>query len=222
MLTFLTQLRLRHLIFALFVNLIMHNLAILPSYSQEFSSFFESGRMRAEDRLNFRPLPDQNIPVRERSRSWQFVVFEAGGCSFWMPPGILSQEKVNLETSLGVVSFQALASNAEDRRFVVAYAANLNKAQLKFPDILLEAIRDEVAPAEEFNLVEEREIMIDNYPGKELTLDNAEEIIKLRAYLVNNKVFVLGAHVPRSDPRPQQTRGFFNAFELLDSNKAKR
>ena len=139
-----------------------------------------------------------------------------------MPPGILSQERVNLETSLGVVSFQALASNAEDRRFVVAYAASLNKAQLKFPGILLEAIRDEVAPAEEFNLVEEREIMINNYPGRELTLDNAKEIIKLRAYLVNDKVFVLGVHVPRSDPMPQQTRGFFNAFELLSPSKAKR
>ena len=222
MLTFFTQLRLRQLILALVINLIVPNLALLPSYSQGFSSFFESGRMRSEDRLNFRPPPDKNIPVRERSRSWQFVVFEAGGCSFWMPPGILSQESVNLETSLGEVSFQTLASNAEDRRFVVAYAANLNKAQLKFPRILLEAIRDEVAPAEQFSLVDEREISIDNYPGIELTFENAEEIIKLRAYLVNDKVFVLGGHVPRSAPMPQQMRGFFNAFELLSSNNAER
>ena len=222
MLTFLTRLRLRQLTLVFVVNVIVQNLALLPSYGQEFSTFFESGRMRSEDRLNFRPPPDKTIPVRERSRSWQYVVFEAGGCSFWMPPGILSQETVNLETSLGGVSFRTLASNAEDRRFVVAYAPNLNKAQLKFPGILLEAIRDEVAPAEQFNLVEEREITIDGYPGIELTLENAEEIIKLRAYLVNDKVFVLGVHAPRSAPMPQQTRGFFNAFELLDSNKAKR
>lgn len=215
MLSLLTQFRCRKLAIAILLSIIAPSSFLLPGYSQEFSNFFESGRLRSEDRIIFRAPPDDTIPVSERSRSWQYVVFQAGGFSFWMPPGILTEETVTLNTSVGTLSFRTLASNGEDRRYVVAYAEKLTPAQLESPKVLLTAIREKVAPANQFQLKEERKISINEYPGRELTLENEEEVITFRAYLVKDKVYVLGAHEPRAKRLPKQVRAFLNAFQLL-------
>lgn len=215
MLNLSTKLRYCNLAIAILLGIAAQSPILLPVYSSDFSSFFESGRLRSEDRIIFRAPPSEAITVSERSRSWQFVVFQAGGFSFWMPPGILTEEAVTLNTTVGTLSFRTLASNGEDRRFVVAYAEKLTPAQLESPKVLLTAIRDKVAPADQFELKEEREISIDQYPGRELTLENAKEVITFRAYLVKEKIYVLGVHEPKAKPLPKQTRAFFNAFQLL-------
>lgn len=200
---------------AIALNLTASITSLLPAYSSDFSNFFESGRLRSEDRIIFRAPPSEVIPVRQSSRSWQFIVFQSGGFSFWMPPGILTEETVSLDTSLGAVSFRTLAANAEDRRYVVAYADKLTQAQLNSPQVLMEAIRDRVAPANQFQLKQERQIAIKQYPGREFTLENAKEIIIFRAYLVRDKVYVLGVHAPKANQLPRQTQAFLNAFQLL-------
>jgi hypothetical protein len=143
------------------------------------------------------------------------VVFQSGGFSFWMPPGILTEETVTLNTSIGSLNFRTLASNGEDRRYVVAYAEKLTPEQLESPKILLTAIREKIAPANQFQLTREREISIDKHPGRELTLENDKEVIIFRAYLVNEKVCALGVHAPKNNPLSKQVRAFFNAFQPL-------
>jgi hypothetical protein len=82
--------------------------SIAQSASQEVRSFFETGRLSSEDRLMFRRPPSGVIPPQENSRSWQFIVFKEGGISFWMPPGVLAQEYVTLDTTLGDLTFRTL------------------------------------------------------------------------------------------------------------------
>ena len=77
-----------------------------PSIGREIRSFFESGRLTSEDRLSFQNPPDGVIPLRNQSNSWQFIVFRQGGVSFWMPPGILTEDEVLLATTLGDISFR--------------------------------------------------------------------------------------------------------------------
>lgn len=187
-----------------------------PNAGSEKRSFFETGRLRSEDRLLFQRPPSDVIPIRTQSNSWQFVIFREGNSSFWMPPGVLTEETVILDTDLGSLSFRTLASNAEDRRYVAAYAHSLTQEQSNNPQVLLEAIQQKVAPANEFELKQERPITIDNFPGQELTFENAEEVIAMRVYLVQDKIYALGVRHPKASPLSRQTRAFLNAFELLE------
>jgi hypothetical protein len=183
--------------------------------SRDFSSFFETGRLRSQDRILFQKPPDGVIPVRENSKSWQFVIFKAGGCSFWMPPGVLTEEKVVLETTVGQLSFRTLASNSEGGRYVVGYAESLTDEQVKNPQVLLEAIANKAAPSDEFKLSQKRSVTIDSYPGQELSFESAGESITIRVYLVGQRVYALGVRNPKDNPEPRKTRAFLNALQLL-------
>ncbi|GFE71297.1 hypothetical protein [Chroococcus sp. FPU101] len=189
---------------------------LTPNAGSEMRSFFETGRLRSQDRILFQRPPSDVIPLRSESNAWQFIIFREGNSSFWMPPGVLSDETVILETSLGSLSFRTLASNAEDRRFVAAYARSLTQEQISNPQLLLEAMQQRIAPSKEFELKQKRSIAIDNFPGQELTFENAEEVITMRVYLVQDKIYALGERYPKANPLPRQTRAFLNAFELLE------
>ncbi len=195
-------------------NLLIAQQSRAPS-SLELSNFFETGRLRSEDRLLFQRPRSEVIPVAPQSNSWQFIIFKAGGFSFWMPPGVLTEETVVLDTALGQLRFRTLASNSDEHRYVVAYAESLTPEQLKNPQVLLKAIQERVAPANQFKLQQERSITIENHPGRELSFENAEEIVTMRVYLVGQKVHALGVRSPKTNPLPRQTRAFLNAFELL-------
>lgn len=178
----------------------------------EVRSFFETGRLRSQDRILFQRPPSDVIPVQSQANAWQFVIFREGNSSFWMPPGILSQETVNLNTSLGVLSFRTLASNAEDRRYVVAYAESLTQEQLQNREVLFRAIVQKLAPNSEFTLKDDRAIAIKEFPGREITFESGEEIIVMRVYLVEQQVYALGVRYPKNNPLPRQTRAFFKCF----------
>ncbi len=182
---------------------------------REVRSFFETGRLTSEDRLLFQTPPDGIIPVREQSNSWQFILFKQGGVSFWMPPGILTQDKVLLETMLGDISFRTLTSHTEDNYYIAAYAEGLTDKQIENADVLLQAIRDKVTPDNEFKLIRQREITLDKYPGQELSLENEEERITFRVFLANNRLYALGVRYPKSTTDNRSTRTFLNALELL-------
>ena len=186
--------------------------------SIDFSSFFETGRLRSEDRILFQKPPSDVIPVTEKSSSWQFIIFKAGGCSFWMPPGVLTEEKVVLETKVGQLSFRTLASNSEESRYVVGYAESLTDEQVKNPQVLLEAISNKAVPSDEFKLKEKQSVTIDSYPGQELTFEDADESITIRFYLVGERIYALGVRHPKDAPEPRKTRAFLNALQLLSSS----
>ncbi|WP_323293408.1 hypothetical protein [Crocosphaera sp. XPORK-15E] len=189
-----------------------------PSINREVRNFFETGRVNSQDRILFQRPPSGVIPVREQSNSWQFVIFKEGGVSFWMPPGILTQETVVLDTKLGEISFRTLASNAEDRRYIAAYAEGLTAEQIKDGEALLQAIRDKVTPENEFKLIRQRAITLDKYPGQELNFESENEMITFRIYLARNRIYTLGIRYPKSSPQTTTTRAFLNALELLQES----
>lgn len=192
-----------------------------PSIGREIRSFFESGRLTSEDRLLFQNPPNGVIPVRRSSNSWQFIVFKKGGVSFWMPPGILTEDEVLLATTLGDVSFRSLASYTENQEYIAAYAEGLTDKQVENIDILLEAIQNEIPPEQNFKLTEKRAIFLDEHLGKELTFTNKDEIITIRLYLVKNRLYALGVRYPKSITDNRSSRTFLNGLELLDKRKTR-
>ena len=188
-----------------------------PSIGREIRSFFESGRLTSEDRLSFQNPPDGVIPLRNQSNSWQFIVFRQGGVSFWMPPGILTEDEVLLATTLGDISFRSLASHRDNQEYIAAYAEGLTDEQIENVDVLLEAIKEEIPPGKGFQLTQQRAIFLDKNVGKELTFSNQEEIITLRLYLVKNRLYALGVRYPKSLTDTRSSRSFLNGLELLDN-----
>lgn len=183
----------------------------------DFASFFEEGRLSSEDRLRMQRPPNPAITVDKESKYWQYVIFRAGDCSFWMPPGIMSEENVVLNTGVGKLRFRTLASNSDNARYVTAYAEQLTKSQLENPAALLRAIRDRVAPAGKFQLKSDRPITLNTYRGRELSLQSAKETITFRAYLVEDRLYTLGARYPNANSLSRQVAGFLNSFQLLPS-----
>ena len=188
-----------------------------PSIGREIRSFFESGRLTSEDRLSFQNPPDGVIPLRNQSNSWQFIVFRQGGVSFWMPPGILTEDEVLLATTLGDISFRSLASHRDNQEYIAAYAEGLTDEQIENIDVLLEAIKEEIPPGKGFQLTQQIAIFLDKNVGKELIFSNQEEIITLRLYLVKNRLYALGVRYPKSLTDTRSSRSFLNGLELLDN-----
>ncbi|MGK7946062.1 MAG: hypothetical protein AB4058_16500 [Microcystaceae cyanobacterium] len=188
---------------------------IAQSSSQEVRSFFQTGRLSSEDRLMFRKPPSGVIPPRENSRSWQFIVFKEGGVSFWMPPGVLTEDSVTLETRLGDLAFRSLSSRSDDHIFTVAYLPALTEKQLEEPEIVLEVIQERVTLEEEFELTNSRAIKIEEFPGRELTFAGETEMIRVRAYLVNQKVYIVGVRSPKNERDERQNNSFLNSLQLL-------
>jgi hypothetical protein len=188
---------------------------ILLAQQSNFSSFFEEGRLLNENQLRRQP-PDPTLPVDQNSQFWQPIVFRAGGFSFWMPPGTLTQETVVLPTRFGNVSFQTVAANSANSRYVVGYAEQLTPEQLKNPQALLGAMTNKVVSAQKFTLVRNQPITQGGVQGRELLYQSDTEVIVFRAFLKQNTAYVVGARSPKGGGvPPRQTTIFLNSFEFL-------
>ncbi|MFN5513289.1 MAG: hypothetical protein ACK5CA_00670 [Cyanobacteriota bacterium] len=178
-------------------------------------SFFETGRLRSEDRLIFQRPPSGVSAFRAQSDAWQLLIFENIGVSLWMPPGILREETVTVPTVLGALNFRALASQQEDRRYLAAYASGLTPEQQGDFKALLQGIEAKAAPVGEFKLQSQRSVSLGEYAGEELRFLGKEEGIVFRVYLVKDKLYALGVRYPRSAPNAQATNGFLSSLQLL-------
>jgi len=188
---------------------------MLIAQQSNFNSFFEEGRLLNENQLRRQP-PDPTIPVAQNSQTWQPIFFRAGGFSFWIPPGVLSQETVVLPTRLGEVSFRAVAANSANSRYVVGYAEELTPEQLNNPQLMLVAIANQVVPSSKFMLVRNQAVTQGGVQGRELTYQSDTEVIVFRAFLRGSSGYVIGARSPQSAGNPsRQTTIFLNSFEFL-------
>jgi len=188
----------------------------LLAQQSNFASFFEDGRLLSENQLRKQP-PDPALPIDRDAKFWQPIIFKAGGCSFWMPPGTLTEEAVVLPTQVGEVSFRTVAANSENSRYLVAYAAKLSNKQLKNPQALLDAIVARVISAQNFTPMENRSITLDGSKGRELSFQNATDVIVFRAYLNQNRAYVIGSRAPKSKGVPsRETTAFLSSFQFLN------
>ncbi|MEB3227784.1 MAG: hypothetical protein VKJ27_05310 [Synechocystis sp.] len=192
--------------------LMVGQIPVSPGLNRQ--SFFETGRLREEDTLMFRRPPSGVPRLRDESSNWQFIVFKEGNVSFWMPPGVLTNDTVVLDTAYGEISFRTLVSNDGPYRYIAAYAADLNPEQVQNPQAILTAIRDRVAPQATFELTRDRQIELGDNPGVELTFQSDTDLITMRTYLAGNQIYAVGVVQPVKEPRERAARAFLNALQL--------
>jgi hypothetical protein len=170
----------------------------------------------------FRDLSGQTfepkIEINFDPNAWQPVASKVGGFSILMPPGIMFDEMETLKTAVGDLQFRVLSKNAGDSRYVAAYSDPLASSQLKDPKVILAAIAERVNPSQLFRLTGDRPVTIDKYPGRELAFSTDKEAIILRAYLVGDRVYVIGANRLDKEAITNVTEKFFNSFRLLQSS----
>jgi hypothetical protein len=188
--------------------------SFLIAQQNNFSSFFEDGRLRSENQLR-RPA-DPTIPVITNSQFWQFIVFEEGNVSFWMPPGTLRQGTTLLKTNVGTLDFRTLSSNTQSGLYVAAYAAQPTAGRLSNSRLVLDALRERVAPSSQFTLKSERSLTMNGNPGKELVYTSKTEKVAFRAYLINKQVYALGVRYPIGAGNARSATAFLNSFAMVN------
>ncbi len=134
-----------------------------------------------------------------------------------MPPGILAQDQVAINTTEGDLNFQTLVSTDGDYRYLAAYASGLTEEQINNPTALFEAMRKRVAPPETFSLMNERPMTLGDYQGSEFSFANDTESVVFRTYIVGNQVYAMGVIQPLNSPRDNASRAFLNALQFIDN-----
>lgn len=225
----------KKLILILGLGGLIDSYSLSPSLSQgrlDRPTFFRDGQERMEkeiQRLQQQPVtpdspnlehPSQLLTIDEGQLSWQKYLFQKGGFSVWMPQGLQSEEVINLNTSIGELSFEVFAShpsssNFSKSRFIAAYSNPLNSTQLTNIMAVFEAVKQGILEKTNFQLIQENSSQFSTYEGQELVLKGDEEIITFRVYLINSKLYILAVGRPDQNHLSQEIISYFNSFRLL-------
>lgn len=160
--------------------------------------------------------PSQLLTIDQGQLRWQKYLFKDGGFSVWMPEGIKSQETITLNLGSDNLSFEVLATQPPNYRFVCAYSDPLSPSQLTDSAKLLSLIRDGIVAQTKFTLINDRPTSWKQYPGLELTMTAQDELISFRIYLINNLVYILAAGQQNKDSLSPEIVSFFDSFRLWE------
>ncbi len=181
------------------------------------NDFFEQGQEqfnREINRLQQQP-PASVLTVDAPAGRWQPILSKAGNFSIWMPPGTLSEETRTIDTAIGPLTFQVMASNSSNTRSVVAYSNLPQSTATKAPDQILVAVGDRLKSRTKYPLVSDRSTSLKSYPGRELTFKGANEAITIRYYLVQNRLYLIGTKYSGSTTNNIAST-FLNSFQLTN------
>jgi len=181
------------------------------------TDFFEQGQEqfnREIIRLQQQP-PASVLTVDVATDRWQPILSKTGNFSIWMPPGTLSQETRTIETAIGPLTFNVIASNSSNTRSVVASSNLPQSITAEPPNKVLSAVGNRLKSRTNYPTVSDRTISLKSYPGQELTFKGANETITIRYYLVNNRLYLIGTKYAGSTTS-NITSTFLNSFQLTD------
>jgi len=192
----------------------------IGQFGVDRSDFFERGTEQMEREIERLESPDTEpiLTIKERPVEWKQFLFAEAGFSIRMPLGNVTESTAVLETATGIIELNVFATNPQLSRFIVAYSDRLDPAQLENPESILARVRKLMIPNTEFELLGDRPL--DNYPdaGRELSLKNSSETIRLRIYLLHQRLYILGSTQPLSEPNNDKLFTFFNSFQLTTNN----
>ena len=179
--------------------------------------FFEKGRLQIEQEI--RQLEAQNLQpiltIESGTIQWQSILFQEGGFTIWMPAGTITEEREVIETETGNIKFKVFATHPESARFVVAYSDLLDRKQLGNQQEILRNLRDKIVDVTEFQINQDRPYNFGNYPGQEFSLKNDIETITFRVYLIDKRLYIIGASkIEKNNQIPGAVETFLDSFKL--------
>jgi len=188
-------------------------------YRPDRPTFFSDGDRELEQEINRidHPSKQHSEPVlsfEQAQKPSEEITQLPGNIIVAMPGSFRGERREILDTSDGKLEFTVLATRQSDSKFTVAYSIPLNSTRLGEPQALFNQIRDSYIKGRPVELVGERNIALQRYPGREINLSSFLENHQFRVYLVQQRVYVLGVSKAKDGGSTQDISQFFNSFQL--------
>ncbi|MGB3512344.1 MAG: hypothetical protein WBA93_24525 [Microcoleaceae cyanobacterium] len=171
--------------------------------------FFEQGRFK--EAQNLQPI----LTIEAGTIQWQSIIFEEGDFRIWMPAGTITEAKEVIEIDTGNIKFKVFATHPESARFVLAYSDLLDGKNLGNQEKIITKLRDKIVNVTDFKINQDRPYNLGNYPGQEFSLKNDRETIKFRIYLIDKRLYIIGAsEIEKNNQIPGAVETFLDSFQL--------
>lgn len=189
-------------------------------YRPDRPTFFGDGDRKLDQEINRidRPSKSQSEPIlsfEQAQKPGEAITQLPGNIIVAMPGTFRGERREILNISDGKLEFTVLATRQSDSEFTVAYSAPLTSTRLGEPQTLFNQIRDGYIKGRPVELLGERNIALQRYPGREINLSSFRENHQFRVYLVQQRVYVLGVSKAKDGGAPtRDISQFFNSFQL--------
>ena len=187
----------------------------------ERPDFFEQGRKQFEQEIrrlqSEQSVPESPLKVDLNSVSWMRFIFRKEGFTTMMPAGAITQEAEMVTTPEGEIKFDLIASHPPNSRFVVAYSEEVSAERAGEASDVLDWSRDYITENTDggFTKTAEKDIVFQNYPGKDFTLKNQDETIMFRLLWIKQRLYVLAVSQEKQEISQEIVTKFFDSFEIL-------
>jgi hypothetical protein len=158
-----------------------------------------------------RDHPDSLLTLRDPETGWTRVVSTQGEFAVSLPkkPTDVTGVPANQATNLDLEAYRL---NQPPQRFVIAYS---EETRLADPEVKLRQIRDQILAETDAQLLRDRPISLDGYPGRSFQLRTPNQLMTYRLYWVDNRLYVLRASHQNPGKTDYQAAQFFNSFEPI-------
>jgi hypothetical protein len=183
--------------------------------------FFGDGEESIEqeiERLN-RPS-NENAPlliVDDPNSQWLKIISSTGQFTVSMPGTPSPQSPEELTTRTANLTLNGIAFQNETSWFSVAYADYPERISIEDPQAVLEPVKAAIAARFPQAVLSERSIQNGAYPGWDMRLSSDRGSVAFQLYLVDRRLYVLGAMSAIVPPEPTLAQ-FFESFQIRASD----
>ena len=187
------------------------------SFLNNRPDFFEQGRMQMENEIKHLEVKNSQsvLTIEAGPVQWQSMIFEEAGFTIWMPVGTMTEETEVIVTETGNINFHVCATHPESARFVVAYSDLLDSQQLANREKILTDVQNQIVNVTDFQINQQNSYNFGDYPGREFSMKNEIETIKFRVYLIDKRLYIIGASKTEKENKiPGAVETFLDSFKL--------
>ena len=183
--------------------------------------FFERGRRDFEQEIRRfeqgNTVTTPSLTTDKATLTWSRFVVDQGGFTVKAPDGVITNEEETVEFPTRDIDFDIVATHPPSSRYLIAYSEVLTPEKVANSQEVLERARDYIIE-NEVNLVkvEDRDLKIQKYPGKEFKLQNKDETITFRLLVTQDRIYVLAVSQNSDAISQKSVDTFFKSFELIN------
>ncbi len=157
--------------------------------------------------------------VQPQQTLWRKFTSVEGGFSVLMPgkPNNFSL-KLNANAQENDVRGYAITQYQGTVGYLVVYHDFPFKTLQKEQAIqLLDMFADGFVKGTKGNLLNQRRVTLKGYPGKEVAVEHENKIVKVRMYLVNQRLYIVGVEMTKEKEKnlSKSISGYLNSFTLV-------
>lgn len=158
-----------------------------------------------------RDHPDSLLTLRDPETGWTRVVSTQGEFAVSLPkkPTDITAIPANQATTLNLEAYRV---NQASQRFIIAYS---EESALADPEAKLRQVRDQIVAETDAQLLRDRRISLDGYPGRAFQLRTPNQVMAYRLYWVEDRLYLLRANQQQPEGISDQTAQFFDSFDPI-------